>query len=249
MSQDKQPRESHRYLHRMGITKAVILISVPVILFSFLISIGVGLLVFGHITNEFIVTPLIVSAIVSPILTYYMLRLIFQLDDAREKLSHMVMYDSLTGLYNRGHFITQSEKEMTRARRYEKIFSLCMMDIDNFKQVNDEYGHLVGDAVLRHLADACLRCCRSIDLVGRFGGDEFVMLLLDTDKQGTEQILQRIHDEVRDAPEPESGVKYTLSIGAVVAGGAEQDLDELLAAADSALYAVKHKGRNGSLVY
>jgi len=160
--------------------------------------------------------------------------------------------DDLTNLLNRRHFFELAEKEMTRAKRYQQHFSLLIIDIDNFKTINDKYGHLCGDRVL-HVVARCIRQnSRNVDISGRYGGDEFVILLPETQPAFTqvfaERLCQIIPTELEEMEEVT--IPITLSIGiANFSGEANITFDNLLDRADEALYIAKQAGRNQFAVW
>ncbi|SCY47667.1 GGDEF domain-containing protein [Thiohalorhabdus denitrificans] len=153
--------------------------------------------------------------------------------------------DPLTGLFNRRALFRQGEAELARARRQGAPVSLLLLDIDRFKRINDHWGHRVGDAVLRHLADILQREFRAGDLPGRYGGEEFVVLAMGADYDGATALAERIRLAVADspAPVPEGSLPYSVSIG-VGSGRADEPLEELLQRADEALLQAKEAGRD-----
>ncbi len=164
-----------------------------------------------------------------------------------QELTDQARLDDLTGMCNRRYFMKQAQREISRARRHPQPLSLLMMDLDFFKQINDRHGHLVGDAVLRHLADLCRHMLREEDILGRLGGEEFAVLLPDTDQHKALEAAERIRQSVAESPlQQEQGpeVPFTLSIGVASLGAAIEDLEQLLGYADRALYAAKADGRN-----
>jgi diguanylate cyclase (GGDEF)-like protein len=160
-----------------------------------------------------------------------------------EKQAHT---DPLTGLANRRHFFEVAEAELARSRRYETPLSLLMVDIDHFKEVNDAHGHRAGDRVLQQLAKTCLEVLRNVDVVGRVGGEEFAILLPETDVGGAVEVAERLRTAIEAVGIPrEEGVplRVTVSVGvSSLAGNA--NLDTLMSEADDALYDAKHRGRN-----
>lgn len=162
------------------------------------------------------------------------------------ELQRLAIIDELTGLYNRRHFFEVARLEFERARRYRRPLSIIMVDIDHFKQVNDRLGHLVGDQVLRVVAQRCLENMRESDVVGRYGGEEFIMLLPETGQEGALQSAERLRIAIADAPIPARGqsVRVTISIGWASLDAGCADLDQLISLADEALYAAKARGRN-----
>jgi len=159
--------------------------------------------------------------------------------------------DSKTGLLNVSTWETEAETELSRSIRMRHPVSLALVDIDHFKLVNDTYGHLVGDRVLKAVAEALTSQSRDYDRVGRFGGEEFVLLLAQTTEADACKIAERLraHVEALSVPVDDRPgapvVEVTISIGVTaMAKGEKQELIDLLAAADSALYYAKQAGRN-----
>jgi diguanylate cyclase (GGDEF)-like protein len=158
--------------------------------------------------------------------------------------------DAKTGLLNAVTWRRESSAEVSRALRTGSGLAVALIDIDLFKVVNDSYGHLAGDDALRTVSATLQALVREYDLVGRFGGEEFALLLPQTDELGARNIVERIRAEVAGlCIEPTSTpgaepITLTVSIGVAVLGGAGEDLTELLAAADVALYRAKGAGRN-----
>lgn len=164
-----------------------------------------------------------------------------------EKLALQARNDSLTGLNNRRYFLERCEEELNRAVRSEKVMSLLMLDIDHFKKVNDTYGHKTGDQVLIQLADIMRHTLRSIDIIGRYGGEEFVVLLPETDAEAAMEIAERLRINVAETPfvlEAGMPLKVTVSIGVSSLDAGQTNIDILINAADAALYRAKNTGRN-----
>jgi diguanylate cyclase (GGDEF)-like protein len=163
-----------------------------------------------------------------------------------EELKKLATIDSLTGISNRRHFLTCAEAEWSRFQRYNRSVSVLMLDLDNFKSINDRYGHGVGDEVIRSVAEACLAGKRKPDIVGRYGGDEFAILLPETSLSRAEIVAERIRNKIA-AQTPTAhkvSFKVTASIGVAEASVGMADLDFLMRAADQALYQAKANGRN-----
>lgn len=153
-------------------------------------------------------------------------------------------HDPLTGIYNRQYFDERLSQEIARQRRYKQPFSIIMYDIDFFKKVNDKYGHQVGDKVLQKLTCLVRMQVRDIDVLARWGGEEFMVLMPETDTKGAELFAERIRREVEQA-ELIADEKITISLGVVQASpDKEVDLPSLIGCLDAALYAAKNGGRN-----
>lgn len=168
---------------------------------------------------------------------------------ARERerdLVKLATRDNLTGLANRGYFIEQATTELQRAERYNDPITVVMVDIDHFKQVNDTYGHDVGDLALRHVADLLLKQSRKIDIVGRLGGEEFAMILPRAAQQPAIEMCERMRQAIsaEPVPHPSAPFKLTASMGLASRSQDKEELDQLLKFADIALYGAKRGGRN-----
>ena len=165
-----------------------------------------------------------------------------------DRESHeLATIDSLTGVYNRRTFKELAEPQFSRARRTRSQVSLLLLDIDHFKRVNDTYGHLAGDMVLTQFARLVRTCLRKEDLLARFGGEEFVVLLPDAGETQAATLAERIRDEVANTPLHVAGhdIRITVSIGLVTESGeALPLLEAMVGAADEALYEAKAQGRN-----
>ena len=159
--------------------------------------------------------------------------------------------DALTRLVNRRRFHELAELEISRSRRFIKNFSVLMLDIDNFKSINDTYGHDVGDKVIAYIGDMCRNELRDIDIAGRLGGEEFAILLPDTSPETALQVAERLRHEIENYEMEFSGgavLKFTVSIGCVSSTDLSLDVEQLLKRADQCLYEAKKSGRNRVVV-
>jgi diguanylate cyclase (GGDEF)-like protein len=162
------------------------------------------------------------------------------------EVQKLAITDALTNLYNRRGFFEIGRREIERARRFKHPLSIILMDIDHFKQVNDAFGHAVGDRVLISLATTLINHTRSIDIVGRYGGDEFVILLPETDLFTANAVSERLlqYASKLSIPTEKGLATLTISIGISKAVADTQDLASLIESADTALYFAKQRGRN-----
>jgi diguanylate cyclase (GGDEF)-like protein len=170
----------------------------------------------------------------------------------RAQLATMVLTDPLSGCVNRRGFEQELTRAMARASRAASHVALLALDVDHFKDVNDTFGHLVGDGVVREVGTLLRGAARAGDVVARIGGDEFMLLLPDTDEPGALQVAARIRDSFRQRQWDALPEKHrlTASVGAVADRAADADLAEaLLARADEALYAAKRSGRDRVFVW
>jgi diguanylate cyclase (GGDEF)-like protein len=161
--------------------------------------------------------------------------------DAAIRLSTV---DPLTGLYNRSYFFAALEREIARGDRSGRSFCLVMLDLDDLKAVNDRFGHIAGDQVLRGVADIVRNGVRKIDTAARYGGDEFVALLPETDPTGGWVVAEKIRLTVAEQGLPSIDPGPTVSVGVVSYPADGRSADALLVSADRAMYASKRGGKN-----
>ena len=178
-----------------------------------------------------------------------------ELEATKTELTLLVNRDSLTNLYNRRYFDDISKTLLSLAHREKDSLSLMMIDIDRFKTINDTYGHLVGDIVLKELAFTLLKTTRTSDVVIRFGGEEFLILLPHTDLEGAEKIAVKIRNHVKNLKinikdSVDKIVKFTVSIGVTECYCSDdEDIDTIVRRTDEAMYEAKHNGRDRIVIY
>lgn len=198
--------------------------------------------------NDYVTKP-----IVMPILTARMealLRsqeLVRKLEVQTELLSKLAAFDDLTGAYNRRSLFHHLEAELSRCRRYGRSVSVLMVDIDHFKRVNDSHGHLVGDQVLRSIAQVMQAELRAMDLLCRYGGEEFCAILPETNHPGAGRAAERLRSAVERAKIEHEALSLSLTVsvgGASWSNAAGNEVPDLLARADEALLEAKRAGRN-----
>jgi diguanylate cyclase (GGDEF)-like protein len=168
-----------------------------------------------------------------------------------EEVYQLATHDALTELCNRRHFIDLVDKEMARAQRHGRPLVMCIIDVDLFKPVNDQYGHIAGDGVLRQLAAVVRGFVRGEDIAARIGGEEFAVLLPESDVPAARAFAERLREAVADsvfvlAGEPQ---RITISIGIAAMDPAHAGRSALMQAADAALYRAKDQGRNRVCVH
>ena len=169
--------------------------------------------------------------------------------DLHQLVRRQAVTDELTGLFNHRHFQEVVTAEVERARRYGDSLGLIMLDLDNFKQVNDEHGHMQGDLVLREVGRVLRETARDVDEPARYGGEEMAVVLPQTDLEGAYQFAERVRKRIEALQvrrlDGSGNVRVTASLGvAAFSAGAPQDRDDLVAAADAALYRAKRAGKN-----
>lgn len=177
---------------------------------------------------------------------YVLINDVTALKESEERLRRLSITDPLTGAFNRRHFFEVAEQEVTRARRYGRPIGLLALDIDHFKRINDTHGHAVGDEALRLFTESCRGILRTNDLLGRMGGEEFAVLLPETDTDGARLVAERIRRRTAElaVPAGTATVRVTVSIGIASCQAGERSVDAMLSCADEALYLAKAAGRN-----
>lgn len=169
-----------------------------------------------------------------------------KLHEANEKLTLLATTDSLTGAFNRRHFIERANVEFAKSRRSKRPVSIMMLDIDHFKKVNDGYGHAAGDEALKKVVKACMDTLRPGDIFGRLGGEEFAILLPETDLSTAKSVAERVRTLIKETiiHSPPHHFSVTVSIGISMYEGSTQSLENMMNVADQGLYKAKNAGRN-----
>jgi diguanylate cyclase (GGDEF)-like protein len=189
----------------------------------------------------------LVKGALTPRLLERALRYALKLDETLAQLRQLAQHDELTRLFNRREFKRILEEEWDRSVRFQRPFSLVMVDIDHFKKINDVHGHQTGDEVLRHVASLLAGQVRNVDRVARYGGEEFALIMIETDRVGAAETIKRLGVLLAETP---CIVNSSLTIDVTLSAGIAASLEdagsatELVAAADRALYAAKKAGRN-----
>lgn len=169
-----------------------------------------------------------------------------ELKIAKQKAEELAKKDDLTGLNNRRAFFELGHRAFNQAKRYNHPISIIMMDIDHFKHINDTHGHTIGDKVLQALAEPLKRVTRTIDIIGRMGGEEFAFILPETDLDAASNLAERLRREIEKINLNHNGyaISITASLGVVTNNNENDNLESLITKADDALYVAKKKGRN-----
>ncbi len=236
------------FLLRFGLWGTVLLVTLLSVGMSALVSLTVnhGILHTDVSRNGWIVT-VVAPLLIAPVMSYFTLRLVLQLEKLRGELQHAVHHDPLTALPNRRYFMARLHEQIAAtATDRSQPFALALLDVDDFKAINDRHGHLGGDAVLRCVAEACQRSVRRGDVFARIGGEEFALLVRDADAQVARSCAERLLHAVRElrVPMPGGSVQVTVSIGLACFGAGNVSVDALFHRADQALYAAKRAGKN-----
>lgn len=172
----------------------------------------------------------------------HLITLVHSLRTTQQKLMTLATRDALTGMYNRNFFNEIIMNEIQRTRRYGKTFSIVMLDIDDFKHINDQHGHLQGDRILKECAAVLARCTRSSDLVVRFGGDEFLIVTPGSDDHACALMIGRIEEGIEDWNTRNAAADFRMSVSVGCAVFAEgSDIMEVIHSADNRMYESKQR--------
>ncbi|NNM82703.1 MAG: bacteriohemerythrin [Burkholderiales bacterium] len=176
-------------------------------------------------------------------------RLAMEIEERRAleaEFARQARTDMLTGLSNRRHFFELSEQELARSKRDGELLSMLMIDLDEFKSINDRYGHQFGDSILKKVGEVFRKTLRAGDIYGRVGGEEFAVLVPESDEKEASEVAERLRLEISTIPgsPSERTERVTASIGIVTLPAVGADIDLLLNLADRAMYQAKHAGRN-----
>lgn len=224
------------------------LVEVMLGLHMLVLGVRLGSILAGHAGNDLMEPSLFQTLYIGAYaLTVLMLSIgavLMATDRLRTELEHLATYDSLTQALNRRALLQRCEDELERAQRYGNGPSIMMVDLDNFKAVNDTRGHQHGDAVLVHFAERTRQVLRRPDRLGRYGGEEFMVLLPGADTQAALGVAQRIHATLASG----HPLDCKVSIGLTSWTGSHETLDAMLSRADAALYRAKEEGRNRTVV-
>lgn len=230
--------ESHgvpKILKRIGVTQGTEPLRLPLIFEENLLGI---LWVWGKAINK--------SDL--PVMSIFAKQIGISLERARlfQEVQSLALTDPLTGLQNRRSLFQLGGIEFARAQRMNRSFCCMMLDLDHFKNINDNHGHQVGDQVLQEFARRSLNSVREVDLVGRYGGEELIILLPETDRETAVQVAERLRASMAGKPvaTPNGEINITVSIGVATKDENTLQLETLIARADQAMYIAKHKGRN-----
>jgi diguanylate cyclase (GGDEF)-like protein len=190
-----------------------------------------------------------VPALVATPVAIILMRLLRALDEARHEAHRLAGIDMMTGLLNRRRWAEQAERELQRARHAHSPLAVLLLDVDNFKQVNDRHGHAAGDLVLKAVAQVCTQTLRPGDVLARWGGEEFVALLPGTSPEGALRAAERVCAALagRSVSTGLARLHVTASIGVSDANDAGYDLYSLVGLADQAMYGAKKAGKNRAL--
>lgn len=236
----------HACLLSLGLWPSVVLLVFVAWVLAALITVTViGVLGQGSWRLGLLIATVCVGVSAPPVI-YAILQLVFRLEQLRQRLQTLAITDDLTGCYNRRHFWERSEQEWARAHRHGLPLAVLLIDVDDFKRINDAHGHHAGDLMLQTLARACDASLRSTDVLARYGGEELAVLLPQTSLSGALAMAERIRAALQHVRIDWQGqqVGATVSIGVAAMHASHADLKAMIHDADVALYEAKRAGRN-----
>ena len=243
-------------LARLGRIRTIALVTLISAAFSVLVTscvvISMNSLGFNTDLYSSIFLAAFVPLIVAPLASWHLVGLLLHIYKLEEEMRKIASYDSLTGLLSRHAFISHAKNYHSLAQREKIEFSVLVVDLDHFKQVNDKYGHAAGDAVLKLFAEVAMSVSRQSDIVGRLGGEEFVFVLPRTKTDEAVDFSSRLHEAISKAVLKYDDViiSYTASIGIdTFYPEVNQSMEDLIGNADEALYQAKNGGRNRTEVF
>ena len=240
-----------QFLTTLGHAKAVIAITLLSEILVLIVTVSIELLLPNGEIMRGILVATCVTFIVAPFISWFLVDILIRLHQLEQEMRELATYDELTGLLRRRAFFEQSDHFQKLARRNGSAFCVIMVDIDNFKQVNDQYGHAAGDKLLVSFSNVVRANFRESDLVSRFGGDEFVFFLPDTSLEQALKFTERLRVSLNIANQSNGlPIEMTISIGVVTNAAVKtENVDGFINAADKALYRAKECGGNQVQIY
>ena len=248
-SADRSVRFLRAMVLRFGRWKTCAVVTLIGIVASLGMSLVINLLI--HRSSHELWVSLLMSAgipaLIAPPVTWLVISLLQDAERARRAAEWLSVTDPLTGAFNRRHFFVVGERRFAHSRQAHEPVCVLLLDVDNFKSINDQHGHAAGDRVLIEVARACKASLRDADLLARYGGEEFVALLPATDLPLALQVAERVRASVAAShviTDRGAAVQPTVSVGVSMRSAGLLSFDGLLAQADSAMYEAKRSGKN-----
>lgn len=231
---------------RFGVTAVTLAVTFAVVLTSATLLLALNLMTRGGVSVIDLLIATVVPAALVGLFMPSIAGLLQKVERAEERLSKLAIEDYLTRTYNRNHILTLGEREWDRSGRQGYPMALLLVDLDNFRQLNERHGNDVGDAVLRTLVQVSRTCLRTSDVIGRFGGEEFLILLTEADEPGAVRVAERLRTTFERTPIDAAGTALgaTVSIGVAAREPATPSLAALIAQTEAALLSAKAHGRN-----
>lgn len=240
------------YVRKLGYVQIMLFITLLAIISAEILAfVVIKIFSFPYIPSTPIVTFL-VTALVTPFISWHLLDLLFKIDKMEQIMNDLATYDSMTKLLSRQAFFKRSIDLHDMCAKSQKSYTIAIIDIDNFKSINDTYGHAYGDKVLIEFGNVITKAIDLNYVIGRIGGEEFA-LLFNIDKDTMKQNMDKVHQHILDSKIPykeESNITYTVSVG-IFENETPNTLtfNEALSNADHALYDAKTTGKNKSVIF
>jgi diguanylate cyclase (GGDEF)-like protein len=233
-------------LKRFGVVAVVIAVTIGSIILSVAISAIIHFAIDLPMRASAWAVTLACPTLIAPLMSWWTFDLVLKVERAHEHLRVQSNIDHLTGIFNRRYFMDRLREEIDRAERYGTSFAVAFIDVDNFKRINDEHGHLGGDEILQQITRTCASQVREIDTLARIGGEEFALLLPQTTPAEAEHLVERLRASVAAtrAKVRDGSLEVTVSIGLTSSSRDLLDVNGIMRRADEALYAAKRQGKN-----
>lgn len=190
------------------------------------------------------IVAVLVPLIVAPLVSFAVVSLLYEVNQAHLGMQKLAITDGLTKAFNRRHFFEVAQIELDRAVRYGTPISLLLIDADNFKAINDAYGHVCGDRVLQNISHSCMENIRQEDVFARYGGEEFILLMPQTHADGAIILAERIRSRIAEQVDFFDGKRILATVSIGVSTITSGTLEQLIEQADQALYQAKRLGKN-----
>jgi len=242
------PTRMVKALSRLPLRAFFWLLFIGAVILSALLTLAASMLVFHAARPELLLTAVPVAALTAGIFSFAVIRVVSHLKAQQTSLERYATVDELTGSPNRRVFLERLASEVDRCARLGTRLSVVFVDIDHFKRINDDYGHQVGDTVLKGIFARLEESLRAYDFVGRYGGDEFIMALPGNDAEGGAAVAERLRESVQESAVGKVSSSVTISLG-VAQLEQRMNAEELLKNADMALYRAKNGGRNRTVMF
>jgi diguanylate cyclase (GGDEF)-like protein len=234
------------WLKRLGVLGSTCILTILSIVLSIMIVTIIELYLFNHTRPLILVEAAFIALLIASPIVFIILDFTYKLERMEQEHRVHSSTDHLTQIFNRRYVLERAEIELLRIKRHGGLFSILLLDIDHFKNINDRYGHLAGDAALRAVSNLLRSHVRPTDIVGRYGGEEFLVLLPNTDHTEALDVAERFRVNLARMVVAYEHVEFqiTISIGVAFGTRRTETVDTVLEAADQVLYQAKRNGRN-----
>lgn len=234
---------------RLGIFRSVLLLTVFSVFVSLMVTPTVLYITKEKITVGSYLIATITSLIIAPSISSLFIKQFFKIHELEQDIRQIAMFDDMTGFMTRRFFLQHAESYVTKANRANDDFSVMVLDVDFFKHINDEYGHMAGDKVLSDFGELCLKHKREEDIFGRTGGEEFTLVLPNMNASDAKNYAEKLREDIEnlDIEFDQFIIRCTISIGFVSCFSSKRELNALVKIADEAMYQAKKSGRNRSV--